>query len=155
MFTKEQEKELKLEFWKKFGDYCNVHPQLKYRKKAFILHNTGISHVDLKFDVDRKYIRVAIEVNHKNENRRLDVYEYVEAFKGILQEDLENLQWNFAFIRENGQEVCRAYVELLHVDYYTRNNWDAIFGFMADNMYVLERNFLEIKESLKEQLHNI
>lgn len=155
MFSKEQAKELKLEFWKKFGEYCRVHPELADRKKIFILHDTGINHVDLKFDVDRSYVRVVLEVNHKNQDRRLDVYEYVEAFKGILQEDLENLNWDFAFIRDNGQEVGRAWVELLNMDFHKKENWAAIFGFMADNMYILERNFLEIKETLKEQLHNI
>lgn len=155
MYSKKEEKEIKLAFWQKFNDYCKTHPNLRGQKKPFVLHNTGISHVDLKFDVASEWIRVALEVNHRNENRRLDVYEYVEAFKVILEQDLENVIWTFSFIRENGQEVCRAYVELLDVDFYNDRNWPVIFKFMAGKMVILQRNFFEIKDTLKRQLQSV
>ncbi|MFB6318191.1 DUF4268 domain-containing protein [Saccharicrinis sp. FJH54] len=155
MFSKEEEKAIKLEFWQEFNTYCRNHPDLRKRKVPFVLHNTGINHVDLKFDVARDWIRVAVEVNHRNQDRRLDVYEYVEAFKVILEQDLDNVIWNFAFIRENGQEVGRAYVERRDVDFLNPADWPEIFKFMADKMIILQRNFFEIRDTLKQQLRSV
>jgi hypothetical protein len=155
MYSKEEEKEIKLEFWQKFNAYCKDHPKLRKRRVPFILHHTGINHVDLKFDVGREWVRVVIEVNHRNEGRRLDVYEYVEAFKIILEQDLQNVIWNFSFIRENGQEVGRGYVEKTGVDFLNPVDWPEIYKFMVDNMIILQRNFFEIRDTLKQQLHSV
>ena len=39
-------------FWSQFDDYCDTIPELVWRKKKWILHDTKISHIDLKFDID-------------------------------------------------------------------------------------------------------
>lgn len=155
MYSKEEEKQIKLDFWQKFADYCRSHPKLRRLKKPFVLHQTGINHVDLKFDVARTWLRVALEINHRNQDRRLDVYEYVESYKQILEQDLNDVIWSFSFIRENGQEVCRAYIERTDLDYYTPENWPEIFKYMAGNMLILQNNFFEIKDSLKSQLQGL
>lgn len=155
MYSKEEAKNLKLEFWNSFHKYCRQHKQLKHKRTPFILHKTGINHIELKFDVDRSHVRVVLEINHKNQDRRLDVYEYVEAFKIMLTEGLQNVIWNFAFIRENGQEVGRAYVETTEYDFYNKEHWNCIYDYMCINMILLESNFLEIRDTLKDQLRRM
>lgn len=153
MFTPDEAKEIRAGFWKAFEKYCRKHPLLKNQRNPFILNKTGINHIDLKFDVERHRVIVAIEVNHKSSDRRLDVYEYVEAFKVILEEGFEEqLQWDFAYVRENQQEVGRAYVQLVGHDYMNQKQWETIHHFMAENMIRLQQNFLEIRDTLKHQI---
>lgn len=152
MFTPDEAKELRAGFWKAFEKYSRKLPEIKNPRNPYLLNKTGINHIDLKFDVERNSIKVAIEVNHKNSDRRLDVYEYLEAFKVILEEGFEKLEWDFAYMRENQQEVCRAYVQLDGYDYMNPNHWETIHCFMAENMIRLQENFLEIRDTLKHQI---
>lgn len=153
MFTKEERKAQNQVFWTKFDEYCDTIPDLAWRKKKWILHDTEISHIDLKFDVGRDYAMVALEINHRSEGRRLRVYELAERYRLLLEEGFPSgLTWNFCYLNENKQEVCRIYTDLIGVDLHTNSDWPAIFAFFADNMYQLQENFLEIQDALKEEI---
>ena len=40
MYSKEELKQLKKEFWEGFGTYCSMLPAMKRRKSKFMLYNT-------------------------------------------------------------------------------------------------------------------
>jgi hypothetical protein len=56
--------------------------------------------------------------------------------------------WDFAYVRDNGREVCRVYVEQPG-DMYIKETWPEIHKFMIDRMIRLEKAFLEVKDYLK------
>jgi hypothetical protein len=71
-------------------------------------------------------------------------------YKAILEEGFENgLIWDFSGRLENGEEVCRIYVEKTGLDMHKISDWKEMFDFMAENMYLLEKNFLEIRELIE------
>ncbi len=153
MYTREEAKQLRKKFWTLFGQRCEIVPELAYRKKKWILYDTKISGLDLKFDVDRNKALVMIEVNHKNEDRRLEIFELLQSYKVILEDGFENgLQWDFFVEREKGEEVCRVFVAKDGLDIHRQNQWPEIYNFFIDNMLILERNFMEIRDVMKEQL---
>jgi hypothetical protein len=124
-------------------------PGQKGRKRLWILDNTGIKGLDLRFDVGREKIIVALEINIRNEEKRLSLYEKLEAAKGLFEKQFEGpLTWDFAYIKDNGREVCRVYVEQPG-DMYVQARWPEMFTFMIDRMMRLERAFLEVKDYLK------
>ncbi|HEY3390395.1 MAG TPA: DUF4268 domain-containing protein [Prolixibacteraceae bacterium] len=154
MFTKEERKALMQRFWSQFDEFCDTVPDLAWRKKKWILHDTKISHIDLKFDIDRGFAMVALEINHKSENRRLRVYELVERYRILLEEGFsDGLTWDFCYLNDNNQEVCRIYTKLQGVDFHKISDWDNIHTFLAENMLLLQENFLEIQEALKEEVN--
>lgn len=154
MFTKEERKVLMQKFWSQFDEYCDTIPELSWRKKKWILHDTKISHLDLKFDIDHDFAMVALEINHKSENRRLSVYELVERYRIILEEGFNGgLTWDFCYLNANQQEVCRIYVVKRGVDLQKSGDWEVIYPFWAKNMLQLQDNFMEIQESLKEEIN--
>ena len=156
MFTKEERKELMQRFWSQFDEYCDTIPDLAWRKKKWMLHDTKISHIDLKFDIDRDFAMVALEINHKSEDRRLRVYELVERYRILLEEGFTGgLTWDYCYLNANKQEVCRIYVEKRVVDLHQITDWDAIYEFFAENMYQLQENFLEIQEVLKDEVNRL
>lgn len=53
MYTKDELRELKIAFWESFAAYCEVQPYLQGRKKIWILYDTKIKGVELKFDATR------------------------------------------------------------------------------------------------------
>jgi hypothetical protein len=154
MFTKEERKAQNQIFWTQFDEYCDTIPDLAWRKKKWLLHDTKISHIDLKFDVGQGFAMVALEINHRSEDRRLRVFELVERYRLLLEEGFPSgLTWNFCYQNDNKQEVCRIYVELNEIDFHKNSDWPAIFAFFAENMYQLQENFIEIQDVLKEEVN--
>lgn len=155
MYSREEAKKIRLEFWEQFGRRCEAHPMLRSKPKKWMLHRTKIKGIALRFDVGRKNAAVMLELNHKNENKRLKAFEILELFKLIVEDGFENgLTWEFYHQREDsGQEVCRIFTELESVDLHRQKQWPEIFNFFIENMVKLEDNFLQIRDVLKEELN--
>lgn len=150
MYSKDELKRLKLEFWESFAAYCEVQPYLRRRRKIWTLYNTKVKGVEMKFDANRKGAYVILEVNHRNEADRLEMFEKLTWYKEQIEQDLpEELIWDICFIRENGEQVARIYAAKEGLDLHSRTDWGEMFSFMATKMYLLERNFMAIAEYLR------
>lgn len=151
MYNKDELKNLKLEFWESFAAFCEVQPYLKGREKIWTLYDTKVKGVELKFDANRKGAYVILEVNHRREDLRLEMFEKLTWYKEMLERDFpDGLIWDICFVRETGKEVARIYTAREGIDLHRRQDWGTFFTFMASQMYLLERNFLEIAGYLRE-----
>ena len=151
MYSREELKNLKLEFWESFAAFCEVQPNLRDRKKIWTLYDTKVKGIELKFDANRKGAYVILEVNHRSETQRLEMFERLTWYKEMIEVDFpDGLIWDICFVRENGQQVCRIYTAKEGLDIHRRSDWGEFFAFMAGQMYLLERNFMEIAEYLRE-----
>jgi hypothetical protein len=150
MYSKEEVKQLKKEFWEGFGVYCSQIPELKRRKSKFMLYNTKMKGVELKFDATRDGAFVILELNHSNSTLRLEKYEQFEQYKTIMEKQFPNgLIWDFAYIRECGTEVCRIYTSKTGIDLHRRIQWMEFYQFMSTEMMKMEKAFIAVKEAIE------
>jgi hypothetical protein len=156
MYSKVEIKELRLNFWQNFKSYCETQPVLNFKKKRWILNETQIRGVALRFDLERNNAKVILELQNKKEDRRLQIYEILERYKTVLEEGFKNgLVWEFYHQRvDNLQEICRIYTQLNDVDWHNQNQWPDIYNFFIKNMLQMEENYLMVKEIVKEELRN-
>ena len=151
MYSKDDLKNLKLEFWESFAAFCEVQPYLRGRKKTWVLYDTKVKGVELKFDATREGAFVILEVNHRSEEARLEMFERLTWYKDTLEMDFpEGLTWDICFVRVTGKQVARIYTSKSGIDFHRRQDWGEFFSFMASQMYLLERNFMSIAEYLRE-----
>jgi len=151
MFSKEEAKELRLEFWRKLNNRTRRLPRQNGRKKKWISDHTDIKGLDLRFDIDREKAIVALEINKKQEKKRLELYERLEACKTIFENTFgKPLTWDYLYKKPNGNQVCRIYVEM-NADLYKVEEWPQVSFFLIDNMMRMEKAFLEVKDFLKYQ----
>lgn len=151
MYSKDELKNLKLEFWESFAAFCEVQPYLRGRKKIWTLYDTKVKGVELKFDATREGAFVILEVNHRGEEARLEMFERLTWYKDTLETDFpEGLTWDICFVRDTGKQVARIYTSKSRIDFHRRQDWGEFFSFMASQMYLLERNFMSIAEYLRE-----
>lgn len=151
MYSKDELKNLKLEFWESFAAFCEVQPYLRGRKKTWVLYDTKVKGVELKFDATREGAFVILEVNHRSEEARLEMFERLTWYKDTLEMDFpEGLTWDICFVRDTGKPVARIYTAKSGIDFHRRQDWGEFFSFMASQMYLLERNFMSIAEYLRE-----
>ncbi len=154
MYSIEEKKKLTEDFWELFKRRCAVHPELKFKKKKWILHRTKIKGVALRFDIGRKDAKVIMELHNRSEKLRLKAFEILERYKVVIEEGFENgLTWEFYFERSDSkQEVCRIYTTLENVDIHRQNQWPDIYNFFIENMMQLEENFLLVRDILEAEL---
>ncbi len=148
MFSKEEAKELRLAFWQRLESKSRRAPGQRGKAIKWIGDRTGVKGLDLRFDVDREKACVAIEVNAADEDRRIELYQKLEACKTIIEDQFgEPLIWNFFYEKENGQMVARVYAET-DGDIYNEEKWPDMTYFLVDRMIKLEKAFLEVKDFL-------
>lgn len=153
MYSKDEEKALKKEFWDGFADYAQ--PFLKERgKRTWLLFNTRIRGLEFKFYVDRQKAGVLLEINAKNEDRRFRIFEALNDYKSLLEEGMPTLDWHLIAETPMGKEVSEISVCLSDVDYYNRQTWPAIYPFFCTTMLLFEENYFDIFESLKAELQH-
>lgn len=150
MYTREELKQLKKEFWEGFGTYCSQIPALKRRKSKFLLYNTKMKGVEMKFDATREGAFVILEINLTDESARLQKYEQFETYKSLMEKQFpQGLIWDFAFVRESGEQVCRIYTHKPGIDLHRRIQWMEFYKFMAEEMLKLEKAFKVVKEAIE------
>lgn len=150
MYSKEELKQLKKEFWEGFGTYCSHIPALKRRKSKFMLYNTKMKGVEMKFDASREGAFVILEINLHDAKLRLKKYEQFEQYKSIMEKQFPNgLIWDSAYIREAGNEVCRIYSQKTGIDLHRRIQWMDFYQFMSSEMLKLEEAFKVVKEAIE------
>lgn len=142
MYSKEETQRLKREFWIAFAE--------KYPRK-WLLYDTKIKDFAFKFYVDNKKAQVLIDIEPRNDIKRVAYYEKLEALKNILEEEfIKNLVFEKEFNLENGKTISRIWVEKLGVSVSNRNYWDEIFDFYNEKMNALELFYAEYDEFIKD-----
>lgn len=150
MYSKEEAKEIRVEFWDQFRDYTNKRRKNKGRTGKWIMDKTGINAINLKFDFDQKSALVGIDVETKNMDKRVAIYEKLETLKNQIDTALgPNTKWELEYIRENNKSISRIYTEIDKVDIFDKTSWNRVNMFFFDRMTLLEDMFLEYKDYLR------
>ena len=142
MYSKEETQQLKREFWIAFAE--------KYPRK-WLLYDTKIKDFAFKFYVDNKKARVLIDIEARNDQKRIAYFEKLEALKNILDEEfVSDLVFEKNYYLENGKTISRIWVEKNGVSVSNRNYWEAIFDFFNEKMTALELFYDEYDEFIKD-----
>lgn len=142
MYSKQETQQLKKEFWINFSE--------KYPRK-WVLYDTKIKDFSFKFYVDNKKAQVSIDIEHRNEEKRVAYFEKIEALKNILEEEfIPDLVYQKNFTLDNGKTISRIWVEKTGISVSKRNDWDTIFYFFNEKMNALELFYLEYDEFIKD-----
>ncbi len=142
MYSKEENQKLKREFWVAFSE--------KYPRK-WVLYDTKIKDFSFKFYVENTKAQVLIDIEHRNEIKRIQYFEKLESLKTILEEEfVSDLVFERNYNLENGKTISRIWVEKLNVSVSNRKYWDDIFTFFNEKMSALELFYLEYDEFIKD-----
>jgi len=142
MYSKEETQKLKREFWVTFAE--------KYPRK-WMLYDTKIQDFSFKFYVDNKKAQVLIDIEPRNDEKRIAYFEKLEALKNILEDEfIQDLVFERNYVLENGKTISRIWVEKQGLGFSNRNNWEEIYDFYNEKMDALERFYFEYDEFIKD-----
>jgi Domain of unknown function (DUF4268) len=150
MYTKEESKNIRLEFWKRFKDYSALRRRQKGKPANWIMNNTGIKQLKLKFEFDENQAVVGIDIETRNTDKRIELYDKLEKLKKILEEKLnQDLIWELDYIQPSGKSISRVCLKKKGVNIYEKETWAEVFPFFYKNMIKLEDFYEEFRDMLK------
>lgn len=138
MFSKEESRLLRQEFWTSFG---------KSFPRKWILYDTKLKGLSLKFHFDTSSALIALDLEDAIENR-INYWEKLVALKGILKGDyIPDALYEEAYVLDNSKEISRIYLPLSeNVSIHDKNTWRTVMEFFNTNMALLEDFFEEYKD---------
>lgn len=141
MFSKEESKKIRQEFWTAFGK--------KYSRK-WLLYNTQIKDLQLKFTFDNQAARVSLGLTSNDEILRLYYFEKLISLKSILlTEYLPDAVYEEYYVLPEGKIISTIFVELKKVNIHNRKDWPLVMEFLEDRMDLLEQFFLEYRDFIE------
>ncbi|MFI0430752.1 DUF4268 domain-containing protein [Mariniflexile sp. HMF6888] len=141
MFSKEESRLLRQEFWTSFG---------KSFPRKWILYDTKLKGFSFKFHFDTKIALVALDLEDDLEFR-IKYWEKLEALKSILLDDfLPEAIFEEVYILDNEKEISRIYVPLEQkVSIHNKNTWRDVMVFFNEKMHLFEAFFEEYREVIE------
>ncbi|WP_282050889.1 DUF4268 domain-containing protein [Maribacter aquivivus] len=137
MFSKEDSRKLREEFWIAFG---------KSFPNKWTLYKTKVKGLSFKFHFDLKMAMVSIDVDSDLE-QRVKVWDQLVALKSILiDEYLPEAIYEDFFILDNQKDISRIYVQIKDVSIHNKNSWRETMQFLNTSMYKIESFYEEYKD---------
>lgn len=125
MFSKEESRQLRENFWTSFG---------KSFPRKWILYDTKIKGLSFKFHFDTKSALVALDLEEVpmaiGIENRITYWEKLQSLKSILMiEFLPEAIFDEVYSLENGKEISRIYVKLeQNVSIHNKNTWQMVMN---------------------------
>lgn len=142
MYSREESKKIRQEFWTSFG---------KEYPRKWLLYNTKIKDFSLKFTFTRKMAEVSIDLDALDEVMRLYYFERLQSLQTILKNEfLPQAVFAEEYELENGKVISRVYVRKEGVNVHNKKCWPEVKQWLAENMNALEMFFLEYKDFIEQ-----
>ncbi|MDO5608029.1 MAG: DUF4268 domain-containing protein [Capnocytophaga sp.] len=141
MFSKEESKRMREEFWTSFG---------KSFPRKWLLYDTKIKDFSFKFYFDTKKAMTVLDIEDEQLENRIRYYEKMESLKEILRSEyLPDVIYDDIYFLDNQKEISRIYVEKEFVSIHNKNTWRETMEFLYHTMDAFERFWYEYEDFIK------
>ena len=141
MFSQEESKKIRQEFWTSFG---------KEFPHKWLLYNTKMKEIQLKFTFSRKVAQVSLDIVDNDEMIRAYYFEKLQSLQKILKaEYLPEVIFEEYYELPEKKMIARVYVEMENVSIHNQKDWPQVKSFLARNMMQLEEFFKDFSDFIK------
>jgi len=142
MFSKEESKKIRQEFWTSFG---------KEYPHKWLLYNTKMKEIQLKFTFDRKVAQVSLDIIDEDELVRAYYYEKIVALQNILRSEyLPEIIFEENYELPEVKMISRVYCEIDGVSIHNPKTWPQVKQFLYTKMMLLEQFFQDFSDFIKD-----
>lgn len=152
MFSKEEMKELRIDFWDRLERQMEKMRNPHGSKVNWMNYNTGIRHLYFRMEADEKGARLCIDLQFPDASIRSLYYEQFLEFQQVLNTKFKELQWHLEWKHWNGKQISRITTELGACDLRNESDWDKMHLFLKLNFAKLDQfwdEFGAVFKSLK------
>lgn len=144
MFSKQEASTLRHQFWTTFG---------KSFPRKWLLYNTKIKGLSLKFEANKKVAMVCMDIAHPDQIATKLLYQQLDSLKTIFESEIPSIIYDEDYQLENGKTISRIYTSLNHkFNIHNKDTWKTCFEFFVDTMPIFERLFLEYEDYIRDAI---
>lgn len=141
MFSKEEAKKIRQEFWTSFG---------KEYPHKWLLYNTGLKEIQLKFTFERKYAQVSLDITSEDQLIQEYYFDKLESLKTVLETDyLPEIIFDKEYELPEGKIIARIYTQKSNVSIYNKKDWPLVKDYLYQKMLHLEEFFKDFSDYIK------
>ncbi len=141
MFSREESKKIRQEFWTSFG---------KEYPRKWLLYNTKMKEIQLKFSFNRKSAQVSLDIYDEDELIRAYYFEKLQSLEKILKaEYLSEAILDSDYELPEGKVISRIYTKMENVSIHSKKDWPDVKKFLAEKMDKLEEFFKDFSDFIK------
>lgn len=144
MYTKEEKREIRIQFWDGFKRYSKKRGR---KMTSWVLKGTQIKEAQLKFDLSENGAFVMLQIDSKFESKRNLVFKSFEKYKPVIMETCgDSLIWEKDYHIKGFKDVSLIYFQLKEASVFNKEEWEKYYEFLFEGMTKLEAAFLDVKE---------
>lgn len=147
MYSKEEKKNLKIEFWDTLNETLSAKGKSKGRNLEWMNYPTQLKPLFFRMEADESAARMCIDVQFMNDGIREVYFEQFQEFENILKKSLgEDLKFVKDYEHWNGKTISRIYTELPNVNIFDKNDWEKMQSFLVEKFLLVDEFWLEFCE---------
>ncbi len=146
MFSKDELKALKLNFWGSLNETFSEIRGVNGNKVNWTNFNTKLKDLYFRMEADDQGCRLCIDMQFADEGIRTLFYDQFEEFKAILEGHFEALKWHPSFEHSNGKTISRIVLNQEGTNMYNKEDWPQMHDFLTTNFSKLEAFWAEFSE---------
>ncbi len=139
MYSKEEARRLREQFWTSFGQYMSAVPSADGEKVNWVNYKTGVKHLFFKMDVSNKKAIILIEITTPDSSMRELIYAQFVELRSIFESTVAaDWEWDERYYDDNGKEVSRISCTLDKVSVFNQSNWPELISFFKPRIIALD-----------------
>ncbi|MEY3444048.1 MAG: hypothetical protein RLZZ519_2329 [Bacteroidota bacterium] len=151
MFSKEEAKQLRIDFWTAFGVYMRQHTPLAEGHKKWGNYNTGVKGIFFRLEAEPIFVRASITLEQSDPGIRALFYSQWEELRNFLEmESNSKWDWNPEEMQSDGRNIARISRRQDGLSLYNRADWSAMFQFLENCIVPLDSVWADCCEVFKD-----
>lgn len=149
MLSKEESKQLRIEFWNKFNLIMRPIRSSNGRKMNWLNYPSDAKDLYIRLDCDKNGARLNFDIQAKNAGVREIIWEQLHELKVVLEESMgTNGKWIENMSSESVPCFHRISWEKSDVNLYNSSDHQAIHSFLKDRITQFDSFYQEYKDIL-------
>lgn len=134
MYSKEEAKTLRKDFWTSFGVYMKKYNKVYHQKIRWVNYNTKCKDIYFRLEATKKKAYFSVDLQHRDEGMRELFYEQFQELQLIIKDAFKyELTWLKNYESSFG-DSARIYTELENVNIFNKDDWSKTFQFLEQNI---------------------
>jgi hypothetical protein len=151
VFSKDEAKQLRIDFWTAFGVYMRQHVSLMGDKQKWVNYHTGVKGIFFRLEADARSVQVAITMEHDDAGLRDLFYAQFEELRSYLEAETgAEWTWEPEAMTADGRAIARVYRAQRGVSLYNRQDWAAMFAFLESCIVPLDSVWADCNAVFKD-----
>lgn len=138
MYSREEAKRLKEQFWTTFGQYMRAVPSADFEKVNWVNYKTGIKHLYFRMDADNKHARINIEMVHPDVGVRILMYEQFAELRSVFESTMAE-EWLWEEHEDSGgKSIAKISISINGVSVFRKEDWPTLISFFKRRIIALD-----------------